>query len=309
MGHEVPDGPIVCHPRRTRSVGRWSGSRCRWTTNAGNVRLRHAVCVDGTEYVSVAGFTRLSPCTVLFRSSALLLSDYALSLPSCAGRAGPRPGCCRCWLRPRTPRPPPYPKPATPAAAALQQWYLLDPTADRVMGVSVNRAYQELLAGKPTTPVVVAVIDAGIDTTHADLRAHALAQRPRSRGQRPRRRQRRLRRRRVGLELPGRGRRPQHQPRNARRNPPAGPAAAQVQGQEPRRPARRPARRVRPLPESEEELRRQGARKIPTASSSTARCTPTMPRWPTCSRKPAAWSASIRPCCATRRPATPSCAT
>ena len=55
-------------------------------------------------------------------------------------------------------------------AAALQQWYLLDPTADHVMGVSVNRAYQELLAGKPTTPVVVAVIDAGIDTTHADLR-------------------------------------------------------------------------------------------------------------------------------------------
>ena len=62
------------------------------------------------------------------------------------------------------------PETVTPAEAATRQWYLLDPTADRVMGVSVNRAYQELLAGKPTTPVVVAVIDAGIDTTHADLR-------------------------------------------------------------------------------------------------------------------------------------------
>ncbi|OWP63231.1 peptidase S8 [Hymenobacter amundsenii] len=62
------------------------------------------------------------------------------------------------------------PETVTPDAAALRQWYLLDPTADRVMGVSVNRAYQELLAGKPTTPVVVAVIDAGIDTAHADLR-------------------------------------------------------------------------------------------------------------------------------------------
>ncbi|MBT9395312.1 S8 family serine peptidase [Hymenobacter sp. NST-14] len=65
---------------------------------------------------------------------------------------------------------PAAPDPVTPAAAALQQWYLLDPATDGVMGVSVNRAYQELLAGRPTTPVVVAVIDAGIDTAHADLR-------------------------------------------------------------------------------------------------------------------------------------------
>lgn len=64
----------------------------------------------------------------------------------------------------------PAPAPPTPEAAAALQWYLLDPTADRVMGVSVNRTYQELLAGRTPTPVVVAVIDAGIDTTHADLR-------------------------------------------------------------------------------------------------------------------------------------------
>ncbi|SET72090.1 S8 family serine peptidase [Hymenobacter actinosclerus] len=65
---------------------------------------------------------------------------------------------------------PALPAPPTPEAAATLQWYLLDPTADRVMGVSVNRTYQELLAGRTPTPVVVAVIDAGIDTTHADLK-------------------------------------------------------------------------------------------------------------------------------------------
>ncbi|WP_083937748.1 S8 family serine peptidase [Hymenobacter aerophilus] len=64
----------------------------------------------------------------------------------------------------------PAPAPPTPEAAAALQWYMLDPTADRVMGVSVNRTYQELLAGRTPTPVVVAVIDAGIDTTHADLK-------------------------------------------------------------------------------------------------------------------------------------------
>ncbi|SDY06998.1 S8 family serine peptidase [Hymenobacter psychrophilus] len=65
------------------------------------------------------------------------------------------------------PAPPTAP---TPEAAAALQWYLLDPTTDRVMGVSVNRTYQELLAGRTPSPVVVAIIDAGIDTTHADLK-------------------------------------------------------------------------------------------------------------------------------------------
>ena len=51
-----------------------------------------------------------------------------------------------------------------------QQWYLLDPAADGVMGVSVRKTYDELLKGRPSTPVVVAIIDAGIDTAHADLR-------------------------------------------------------------------------------------------------------------------------------------------
>ncbi|SHL47592.1 S8 family peptidase [Hymenobacter psychrotolerans] len=59
--------------------------------------------------------------------------------------------------------------PALPAVPA-QQWYLLDPKADGVMGVSVRKTYDELLRNRPSAPVVVAIIDAGIDTAHADLK-------------------------------------------------------------------------------------------------------------------------------------------
>ncbi|RSK48264.1 S8 family peptidase [Hymenobacter rigui] len=66
--------------------------------------------------------------------------------------------------------PPASPSPA-PAAPASPQWYLLDAQQDGgVMGISANRAYRELLRDKVSTPVLVAVIDAGIDTAHADLK-------------------------------------------------------------------------------------------------------------------------------------------
>lgn len=43
--------------------------------------------------------------------------------------------------------------------------------ADGVPGISADRAYRELLAGRTATPVlVVAVIDSGIDSTHEDLK-------------------------------------------------------------------------------------------------------------------------------------------
>ncbi|GAB3288783.1 S8 family peptidase [Hymenobacter tenuis] len=59
--------------------------------------------------------------------------------------------------------------PATPAAAP--QWHLLDPQQDGgIMGISARRAYAELLQGKTATPVLVAVIDAGVDTAHVDLK-------------------------------------------------------------------------------------------------------------------------------------------
>ncbi|UPL49974.1 S8 family peptidase [Hymenobacter sublimis] len=68
--------------------------------------------------------------------------------------------------------PPAASAPATPpAAVTAPQWHLLDPEQDGgVMGISARRAYTELLQGKASTPVLVAVIDAGIDTAHVDLK-------------------------------------------------------------------------------------------------------------------------------------------
>jgi subtilisin family serine protease len=51
------------------------------------------------------------------------------------------------------------------------QWHHLDPKTDSVMGISTERAYRELLKGRKATPVIVAVIDDGIDAPHEDLKA------------------------------------------------------------------------------------------------------------------------------------------
>ncbi|PJJ59172.1 S8 family peptidase [Hymenobacter chitinivorans] len=59
--------------------------------------------------------------------------------------------------------------PATPAPA-VPQWTHLDPQKDKVMGISTQRTYDELLKNRTASPVLVAVIDAGIDTTHEDLK-------------------------------------------------------------------------------------------------------------------------------------------
>ncbi len=50
-----------------------------------------------------------------------------------------------------------------------QTWQLLDYDQDTVYGTSVNRAYKELLKGKKSHPVIVAVIDLGVDITQEDL--------------------------------------------------------------------------------------------------------------------------------------------
>jgi len=54
----------------------------------------------------------------------------------------------------------------------LQSWQLLDYKQDSVYGASVNRAYKELLKGKKSHTVIVAVIDEGVDITHEDLQGH-----------------------------------------------------------------------------------------------------------------------------------------
>lgn len=52
----------------------------------------------------------------------------------------------------------------------IRRWQHLDLQADGVPGISADRAYRELLANRPATPVLVAVIDSGIDSTHVDLK-------------------------------------------------------------------------------------------------------------------------------------------
>lgn len=62
--------------------------------------------------------------------------------------------------------------PAVRMSEAPKNWQLLDERADGVPGISSERAMNELLRGKaPKQTVLVAVIDNGIDTLHADLKS------------------------------------------------------------------------------------------------------------------------------------------
>ncbi len=63
----------------------------------------------------------------------------------------------------------PAPAPVAGDQSAAQ-WYLKDPQLDKVPGIGATRAYNELLKNLVPTPVVVAVIDSGIDTAHVDLK-------------------------------------------------------------------------------------------------------------------------------------------
>lgn len=55
--------------------------------------------------------------------------------------------------------------------AKYHNWYNLDAQQDKVEGVSVNRAYKELLTNRTSKKtVVVAVIDSGTDINHEDLK-------------------------------------------------------------------------------------------------------------------------------------------
>jgi subtilisin family serine protease len=51
-----------------------------------------------------------------------------------------------------------------------ENWFLLDPVDDQLIGTGANKAYEKLLQGKsPKKTVIVAVIDSGIDLDHEDL--------------------------------------------------------------------------------------------------------------------------------------------
>ena len=103
-------------------------------------------------------------------SSLLLLAWAALACAAPRTVATPAPAPAPTTTSPSTPPPAP---PVTRILEAPRDWQLLDQDADRVPGISAERAQRELLAGKtPARTVLVAVIDNGIDTTHADLRAN-----------------------------------------------------------------------------------------------------------------------------------------
>ncbi|MEP6692892.1 MAG: S8 family peptidase [Gemmatimonadaceae bacterium] len=110
------------------------------------------------------------------RSSNLrALAAFAVAvLGACAPAAppAPAPSPVSVEARPTPPAAPPAPAPtAARPHEAPRDWQLLDDSIDHVSGISAERAYRELLAGKaPKRTVLVAVIDGGIDTTHAALR-------------------------------------------------------------------------------------------------------------------------------------------
>jgi subtilisin family serine protease len=58
------------------------------------------------------------------------------------------------------------------ASKTPKDWFNLDLKSDSAFGMSTNKAYSELLKGKQSVPVVVAVIDGGTDPEHPDLKEH-----------------------------------------------------------------------------------------------------------------------------------------
>ena len=60
---------------------------------------------------------------------------------------------------------------APKAQMTNKNWQALDPSSDKVLGISLQKAYDYLSSkNKKATPIIVAVLDSGIDTTHEDLK-------------------------------------------------------------------------------------------------------------------------------------------
>jgi len=53
--------------------------------------------------------------------------------------------------------------------ANAKDWLALDPKTDSIAGISLYKAY-ELLEGKSSQTIIVAVIDNGVDIDHEDLK-------------------------------------------------------------------------------------------------------------------------------------------
>jgi len=55
-------------------------------------------------------------------------------------------------------------------APAPEDWMHYDQAADGMQGISSAKAYKDFLGSKQSTPVIVAILDSGIDVEHEDLR-------------------------------------------------------------------------------------------------------------------------------------------
>jgi len=53
----------------------------------------------------------------------------------------------------------------------LNRWSHLDLAKDTIPGMSVDKAYAELLKGKKGVPVIVGIVDSGVDIEHDDLKS------------------------------------------------------------------------------------------------------------------------------------------
>ncbi len=53
--------------------------------------------------------------------------------------------------------------------APPDNWFHLDKTMDGFQGISSDKAYNDLLKDRPSVPVIVAILDSGIDVEHQDL--------------------------------------------------------------------------------------------------------------------------------------------
>ncbi len=58
----------------------------------------------------------------------------------------------------------------SPEEKAPKDWFNLDLQEDQFRGVSTEKAYKELLKGKKSESVIVAILDSGIDIEHEDLK-------------------------------------------------------------------------------------------------------------------------------------------
>ena len=53
----------------------------------------------------------------------------------------------------------------------LNRWSHLDLVKDTIPGMSVDKAYSQLLKGKKSVPVIVGIVDSGVDIEHEDLKS------------------------------------------------------------------------------------------------------------------------------------------